>query len=49
MFDLGLVSLSLIKHLVVLLDPNNLESYATKEVPNFHFLSEFLWDNFPKE
>lgn len=48
MLDLRLMPLFSIEHPVISLDPNSHESNATKEVPNLHFLGEFLWDHLPK-
>ena len=48
-FDLRLMPLFLIKHLVIALYPNSPESIAMEEVPNLHFLGELLRFPLPKD
>jgi hypothetical protein len=48
MFDISLVTLFLVKHMIITFNPNNPNNNAMKEVPNLHFLDELLRNSLPK-
>ena len=48
-FNLSLLPLLMVKHLVITFNPNDPKSYAPKEVPNFDLLAKFLWNPIPEQ
>ena len=48
-FDLRFMSLLLVEHPIISLNPNSQKSNAPAKVPNLHFLDKLLWSPAPKK
>ena len=48
-FDLRLMSLFLVEHPLIMLNPNSSRSHAMEEMPNLHFLDVLLKNSLPQK